>query len=439
MRERIDCDVLIVGGGLVGSSLAQALLSIPVNVVLVEARDPSQLEQPSFDGRVTALANGSQRILAQLGLWPALQASAQPIRSIHIGQRGRFGAARIEAREEGVAALGFTVENRLLGEVLWRRLADAGPEFQCFAPATLEHFEAQADCVAAKVEAGGQSTQVQARLLIAADGARSSVRRALGIAAREDDYDQTAIILNCTTQVAPDGRAFERFTPQGPLAVLPLAHGRAAVIWTLPPQLADSYMALPDAEFGVELERAFGRRLGRFERVGQRTLHRLARTQSDALTGPRALLIGNAAMSLHPVAGQGFNLALRDVATIAELIADEIAALGEAADIGKNEILDRYRAWRHADQRKVAAFTHGLVHGFGSRLPGLAPLRGVGLVAFDLMPGAKAQLARHTMGTAGRLPRLARGLDLAAKAAPTKKTKRKTTAKKSAAKGARAK
>jgi 2-octaprenyl-6-methoxyphenol hydroxylase len=273
---------------------------------------------------------------------------------------------------------------------------------------------------------------VKARLLIAADGARSSVRQALGIVAREDDYDQQAIILNCTTEIAADGRAFERFTPQGPLAVLPTTHGRVAVIWTLPSQVADSLMALPDAAFGAELERAFGRRLGRFERIGERALHRLARTQSDALTGPRALLIGNAAMSLHPVAGQSFNLALRDVATIAELIADEIVGLDVAADIGKSEVLERYRAWRHADQRKVAWFTHGLVRAFGARLPGLALLRGLGLVAFDLMPGAKAQLARHTMGTAGRLPRLARGLDLpkiASRAAPAKKRERKTRAK----------
>jgi 2-octaprenyl-6-methoxyphenol hydroxylase len=426
MRDRVECDVLIVGGGLVGSVLALALRSIPARVVLVEARDPAQLEQPSFDGRVTALANGSQRILEQLGLWPALQAGAQAIRSIHIGQRGRFGAARIDAREEGVAALGFTVENRVLGEVLWRRLATAGPLFQCFAPATLTRFATQADGVTAEIDAAGRQTDVYARLLIAADGARSSVRRALGIAAREDDYDQQAIILNCTTQVVPDGRAFERFTPDGPLAALPLAQGRVAIIWTLPSQVAERFMTLPDEEFRSELERAFGRRLGRFERIGQRTLHRLVRTQSDALTGPRALLIGNAAMSLHPVAGQGFNLALRDVATIAELIADEIVAAGEGADIGKSEVLDRYRAWRRADQRKVAWFTHGLVRAFGSRLPGLASLRGLGLIAFDLVPGAKALLARHTMGTAGRLPRLARGLDLktvAAKAAPTNAAK----------------
>jgi 2-octaprenyl-6-methoxyphenol hydroxylase len=263
------------------------------------------------------------------------------------------------------------------------------------------------------------------------------VRRALGITAREDDYDQQAIILNCTTEIAADGRAFERFTPQGPLAVLPMTHGRVAIIWTLPSQVADSLIALPDAAFGAELERAFGRRLGRFERIGQRALHRLVRTQSDALTGPRALLIGNAAMSLHPVAGQSFNLALRDVATIAELIAEERVAQGAAADIGKTEILDRYRAWRRADQRKVAGFTHGLVRAFGARLPGLAPLRGLGLVAFDLMPGAKALLARHTMGTAGRLPRLARGLDLPKIAAPTASAK--TRARKTPAKAARSK
>ena len=161
MPERVECDVLIVGGGLVGSALALALRSIPVRVVLVEARDPRVLEQPRFDGRGTALANGSQRLLAQPGLRDGRHASAQPIRSIHIGQRGRFGAARIEAREEGVAALGFTVENRVLGEVMWRRLAAADPEFRCFAPATLARFAAQADSVVAEVDAAGRRTEVR--------------------------------------------------------------------------------------------------------------------------------------------------------------------------------------------------------------------------------------------------------------------------------------
>jgi 2-octaprenyl-6-methoxyphenol hydroxylase len=412
MHAATECEVLVVGGGLVGSVLAAALASIPVRTVLVEARDPRLLEQPSFDGRVTALANGSQRILGELGLWSAVQAEAQPIRSIHIGERGRFGAARIEAHEEGVAALGFTVENRILGKALWDRLSQPTAGFTCLAPAAVTEFEADDSGVTAAVESGGKSSTVRARLLVAADGADSSVRRALGIAAREDDYEQGAIIVNCTTQAPHAGRAYERFTPQGPLAVLPLPRGRIAVIWTLPAARAEECMALDEAAFRSELSGAFGRRLGRFERIGQRSLHRLRRTLSDALTGPRTLLIGNAAVSLHPVAGQGFNLALRDVATIAELVADEVRRTGAAADAGAAAVLDRYRAWRVSDQRKVAAFTHGLVRCFGASLPGLGVLRGFSLVAFDLLPGAKSQLARHTMGMAGRLPRLARRLSL---------------------------
>jgi 2-octaprenyl-6-methoxyphenol hydroxylase len=224
------------------------------------------------------------------------------------------------------------------------------------------------------------------------------------------------VVVNCTTSVPHAGRAFERFTPEGPLAVIPLTRARVAIIWTLPVDAADARMALPELEFRDELQRSFGHRLGRFERIGARSLYRLRRTLSEAVTGPRTLLIGNAAMNLHPIAGQGFNLALRDIATIAELIADAKGIASKArsheADIGAPELLDRYRAWRASDQLKVAAFTHGLVRSFGASLPGMGVLRGLGLIAFDLLPGAKSQLARHTMGTAGRLPKLARHLKL---------------------------
>lgn len=412
MSGAVDCDVLIVGGGLVGAALARALVTIPVRVALVEARDAKKLEQPSFDGRATALANGSRRILEALDIWPALQPEAQPIRTIHIGERGRFGAARIEAHEEGVAALGYTVENRALGAALWDGLGEHVAQLVCFAPATLASFAADEDGVTAEIDARGARTSVRASLLIAADGADSPVRRALGIAARADDYAQAAIVVNCTTELAHAGRAFERFTRQGPLAVLPLTRGRVAVIWTLPGQAGERCMALEEADFRAQLQRAFGHRLGRFERVGGRTLHRLKRTRSDALTGARTLLVGSAAVSLHPVAGQGFNLALRDVATIAELIADDVARAPARADAGRAEILERYRAWRSRDQRNAAWFTHGLVQCFGLPLVGLGTLRGLGLVAFDLLPGAKPALARHTMGMAGRLPRLARRLKL---------------------------
>jgi len=410
VTPRREVDVLIVGGGLVGSLAAHALLQVPLEVALVETREARRLEQPSFDGRATALASGSARVLAELGLWDAIASDAQPIQSIHIGERGRFGAALIEAAEEGVPALGYTVENRVLGEALWGPLGGAAG-FRCFAPATLESFEAGDDGVVGIVERAGSRVEVRAKLLVAADGTRSSVREALGIAAREDEYAQHAIIVNCATQLPHGGRAFERFTPDGPLAVLPLTRNRVAVVWTLDAAAVRAVLALDDESFREALQSAFGHRLGRIERVGTRAAHPLTRVRSNALTEKRVVLVGSAAVSLHPVAGQGFNLAVRDIATLAEVVADE-RARGATADIGGAAVLERYRDWRLGDQRRVAWFTHGLVRGFGTDLPGLGALRGLGLVAFDLLPGAKRWLARQTMGRAGRLPRLARGLGL---------------------------
>lgn len=409
--ESFDCDVLIVGGGLVGSVLALALESAGARTVLVESRDPAQLEQESFDGRATALARGSQRILDQLGLWQALDGSAAAIRAIHIGEQGRFGAARILASEEGVEALGYTVENRVLGRVFWERLARS-ENFQCLAPARLRGFDTGRDAACATVEAGGANIALRARLVVGADGARSSVRDALGIAAREDDYEQQAVILNCTTEQALSGRAFERFAAQGPLAFLPLTAGRAAVVWTLQNREADCVAGLDDAAFRARLQAAFGYRLGRILRVGRRDRYPLRRIRSATLGARRSVLIGSAAVNLHPVAGQGFNLALRDVATLAEVVGD---ALAHGEDIGADTVLGRYRGWRARDQRTVAWFTHGLVQGFGLQLPGAGAARGLALVAFDLLPGGKAWLARQTMGMTGRLPRLARGLPLSAR------------------------
>jgi 2-octaprenyl-6-methoxyphenol hydroxylase len=406
-----SCDVLIAGGGLVGSVLAVALRAIPLRAVVVEAGDPRKLEQPSFDSRATALAHGSRRILEQLGVWEAITAQAEPIRSIHIGERGRFGAARIEAAEEDVEALGYTIENRVLGRALWQRL-DADPGFHCLAPATLTSVDHDADDVVAVVERDGESARIRARLMIAADGAQSAVRSRIGVTAREDDYEQQAIVFNCTTELPLDSRAYERFTSSGPLALLPLVGARAAAIWTLDRAAAEKRLADDDAAFRRALQAAFGYRLGRFVRIGARASYRLSRLRAEAVVGRRVALVGNAAVSVHPVAGQGFNLALRDVAALAEVIADEVIAAGRAADVGATRVLERYRDWRRDDQRVVAGFTHGLIRGFGATLPGLGAARGLGLIAFDLLPGAKRWLARRTMGRAGRLPRLARGLDL---------------------------
>jgi 2-octaprenyl-6-methoxyphenol hydroxylase len=408
---RRDCDVLIVGGGAVGSALACALAELPLDVAVVEAQEVRQLSQPSFDTRVTALANGSQQILASLGLWAELKGYTEAIRTIHISERGRFGAARISAAEERVPALGYTVENQALGRVLWERLRSA-QRFTALAPAKVLGVERDERYVTATIEQAGETRQLRAKLVVAADGARSAVRTALGFDAIEHDYEQRAVIFNCATEAPPAGRAFERFTQRGPIALLPLTSGRTAVIWTLPSAVAQGIAALPDDAFRAELQAAFGYRLGRFTRIGARHLHTLARIASGAVHGARTVLIGDAALRLHPVAGQGFNLALRDVATLAEVLADALQSGNGETDVGAAEPLDRYAAWRAADRERVSTFTHGLIQLFGESVPGAGFGRGIGLVAFDLLPGAKALLARQTMGKAGRLPRLARGLPL---------------------------
>jgi 2-octaprenyl-6-methoxyphenol hydroxylase len=406
-----DYDVAIVGGGLAGSALACALAATPLRVALLEARDPRKLEQPSFDARATALANGSQRVLDTLGVWDDVAAQATPITCIHVSERGRFGAARILATDEGVPALGYLVENRVLGEGLWQAI-DRESNVTVIAPTTLESIATLPDAVEFHAASGRRAQTIRARLAVAADGFNSRVRDELGIGALEDDYAQSAVILNCRTEIAHAGRAFERFTPSGPIAILPLTLGRVAVVWTLSTREAERVMQLDDAAFGKALQQAFGYRLGRVLEVGRRATYPLRRLRSSNLTGPRAALVGSAAVNVHPVAGQGFNLALRDVAVLAEVVSDELLAAGCDADPGSSGVLERYATWRLDDQRRVASFTHGLIKFFGIASPPLAVTRGVALMAFDLLPGAKAALARHTMGLSGRLSRLARGLPL---------------------------
>ena len=407
----LDCDVLVVGGGLAGSTLAHALTQISVATVLIEERDPDRLEQPGFDNRATALANGSQRILRGLGLWSGVAAEAQPIVAIHISERGPLrGSAhrRRPGTRSGAGLYGGEPHTGrgYLAEAPGGRIRDLSG-----AGARLEALDVEDRGVTARVSAQGSSRTVRARLLVAADGARSRVREALGIGMRTHDYGQKAVIVNCRTELAHRGRAFERFTPSGPIAMLPLSRERMAVVWTLPSGAADRVIGLDDAAFRGALQRAFGYRLGGIGHVGKRTAWPLYRVLSDSATANRTVLVGNAALSLHPVAGQSFNLALRDIAALAEAVCDA-RRTDSVADPGAAALLDGYRRSRTADQRRIAGFTHGLVRLFGREAAPLAVTRGLGLMAFDLIPGAKAWLARQAMGLGGRVPRLARGLRL---------------------------
>ncbi len=399
-------DVAIAGGGLVGASLACALRGTGARVAVVEAATPGAPEPPSFDERYTALAPTTRRFFAALGHWDGLAAAAAPIREIHVSDRGRFGFTRLRAHEEGLEALGWVVPNRALGAALLPALEDAALLFR---PALLTEVLPEPVGITLGVAAEARTERIDAKLLVIADGARSATRDAVGIGLRERYYGQTAIATNVRPDRDLAGRAFERFTADGPLALLPIADGAAAVVWTVPDAAAADLLALPDGEFLARLQTVFGHRLGRLRAVGRRVAYPLAAITAGRFTAARTVVIGNAAHTLHPVAGQGFNLAVRDVAALAESIA---AAIREGVDPGTPERLRAYAQARRADYRRTFAFTDGLIRIFSNRLPVLAPLRNGGLVVLDLFPGARRRVLQQAMGRGGRLPRLARGLPL---------------------------
>jgi 2-octaprenyl-6-methoxyphenol hydroxylase len=409
----MQVDIAIAGGGLVGASLALALSQLDLKVVLIEALPFGSEGQPSFDDRTTALSNGSRRIFEGIGVWPSIEREATPIRRIHISDRGRFGFARLDAREQGLAALGFVVINRSMGAALWHQLA--AQAVTILAPARVTAVELKEGCRTLQCQLSDtQSLAVEAKLVIAADGARSTVREAAGIGAKTWDYHQMALVTNVFTQRFHDYVAYERFTSDGPLALLPMSEGRSGLIWTLKPDLAADVAALDDAAFLARLQDTFGFRLGRFTRVGARQLYPLSLTRSDEHVGPRLAVVGNAAQALHPIAGQGFNLGLRDAASLAEVLADAQAQNSTSFDAGDGLLLDRYRAWREADRGRIVGFTDGLVRLFTQPFGPAKVLRDLGLLAFDLMPAAKDALSQLSLGAAGRIPRLARGARLRA-------------------------
>ena len=404
-------DIVVAGGGMVGASLAIALEPLGLSVAVVEAVARSAPEQPSFDERSTALSRSTQRSFEAMGLWQNVVAASTPIRSIHVSDKGRFGFSHIDAGEQGVEALGYVCINRVLGGVLQAALADArNVTLECPARITAVQNHSEHTTVTLQHE-DGREEALSSTLLVVADGARSQVRDMLGIGATHADYGQTAIIGNVLTELPNEGCAYERFTESGPVAMLPITNGRTAFVWILDTDAADDMLRLDDAAFTAALSDAFGTRLGEFSRVGARNSYPLGLSKALRLSSGRAVLVGNAAHGLHPVAAQGFNLGLRDVATLCDCIADELAQ-GGAAGIGSRQVLERYADWRKPDQDKLVAFTDGLVRLFGSRRPALRAMRNVGMLGFDFVPGVRRAFARHTMGLAGRLPRLSRGIPL---------------------------
>ncbi len=397
-----DFDIAIIGGGMVGASLALALAAADRRVVLIEGLSPDSRVHQSFDERTTALGNASRRILQTLGVWNSVADQCGVIRSIHVSDAGRLAFARLNAREQDIEAFGFVVPNRALGTALWERIRQTDA-ISVRMPQKVERVSTDTDGVTLTL--AGSGLALRARLAVAADGAQSAVRRDAGISATEEDYGQVAIVANVATDTPHDGTAYERFTAAGPLALLPLRDGSYTVVWARPPEMATATLAATDETFLNLLQQHFGWRCGKFVRAGRRASYPLKLTRADAAVAERTVLIGNAAQTLHPVAGQGFNLALRDVAALAELVA-------EGSDPGATALLDRFAQDRAADRRGVARFTDGLIRMFGDTRVPVRVLRNAGLLLFDLLPPAKSALARVSLGFGGRTPRLARGLPL---------------------------
>lgn len=407
-------DLIIVGGGLAGASLACALLShqqASLKIAIVEAYAIDTDAQPSYDDRTVALSYGSRTILDAIGQWEHLAASAEAIETIHISDRGHFGVTRLTSEQEGVEALGYVVENRVIGQQLYRTL-DASDQVTLLCPARLKTLHAGKDEVTVEVESDDQCRQYTSSLLVAADGNHSQVLQLLNIGSNRQDYGQTALITNVTSSQKHDNIAYERFTETGPLAFLPMSGNRCSVVWTLSPQQAEFLYALDDETFLSHLQQAFGFRLGQLKKSGRRQIYPLFLQAASQMTCERVAIIGNAAHSVHPVAGQGFNLALRDVALLSELVID---ASTHASDIGDEVMLSSYASLRERDVQRVYRFTDALVKTFSNAISPLAHMRSLGLMLVDLSPWLKHQLATQSMGLNNknlRQSRLIRGARL---------------------------
>lgn len=386
--------IIIAGGGMTGATLALAISHLTqgqLAVTLVEGTEPASRVHPGFDGRAIALAEGTCQQLAAIGLWPLLASAATAITDVHVSDRGHASFVSLTAADYGVSALGQVVELHEVGQRLFSRLKNApGVTLRC--PDKVASVERTRDRVCVALESGEQLT---GHLLVAADGSHSRVAAACGVQWQSTDYQQVAVIANVSTQVAHQGRAFERFTEFGPLALLPMSAGRSSLVWCHPLAQKDAVDRWGDDRFVAELQRAFGWRLGRITQVGQRTSYPLRLQTASQHIAHRLALVGNAAQTLHPIAGQGFNLGIRDVMSLAETLA---AAWRAGRETGAYATLQHYQQRRQPDAQATIGITDGLVRLFANRYTPLVAGRNLGLMAMDHLPPLRNLLAERTLG-----------------------------------------
>lgn len=392
-------DIVIVGGGLVGASLAIALEDSGLDVAMLETT-PSSTLPAVFDERNLSFAEATCHALQALRIWPLLH-SASPIRRIHATRAGDFGRAELDAREVGREAFGHVVIARDFGEALEKRLGEVGSLTRHRPARFIGTRIADNGLREVRYSEGDAERVVHTRLLVGADGAESAVRAALGIDAQRHDYGQTLFVCRVRPSKAPDGTAWERLGPHGPTALLPRADRHYGVVHGVDSAKADAVAALDEAAWLQRLQDAFGWRAGRFLASGTRSRYPAVRVVADALTAPRAVLLGNAAQSIHPVGAQGFNLGLRDALTLVE----EVRAHGpdDAA------MLPCYAERRREDRSRTLAFSDGMARASANDGLAMGLLRSAGMAALANVPGLRAQVAAGGMGYRGDVPAICRG------------------------------
>lgn len=393
MIER-DVDILIVGGGLVGALLLIALKHLHYRVLLVDTKSLSSREDASFDARSLALSPASARILQMLMVWPHLENVIASIEKIHVSEQGCFGRTLLQQSKE---PLGYVVEI----EHLTRALLQALPQQNILAPAEVLAFDLQENCATIRTPDG--DNLVRAQLIVAADGAASCMRQFCQLRAETKNYDQYAIVANLGLTRSHHHIAYERFTKRGPLALLPMSDLRAALIWSMSPADAQQMLHCSEQDFLRQLQQAFGYRLGRLSRIGTRHIFPIQQVYMSQLVVGSVVFIGNAAHTLHPVAGQGFNLGLRDVAMLAQCITEQ--GLGQT-------MLQSYQQLRRHDQQSIRWLTDNLITCFTGQTKGLNVLRGCGLLVFDQIPLLKTMLTRYAQGFGGVIPDLVCGISI---------------------------
>ncbi|HCE4577940.1 2-octaprenyl-6-methoxyphenyl hydroxylase [Vibrio parahaemolyticus] len=388
-------DVVIAGGAMAGATLALAIEHLSqgaLRVAVVEPFKAQSDQHPGFDSRSIALSYGTVNLLRHLELWSAIEPFSTPIEHIHVSDRSHAGMTDITKHDVGVEALGYVVELADVGRV-YQELLTHSTAIDLYCPDSAKHITRTQENVTIELASG---ELLNAKLLVAADGAVSQCCQQIGLELSEHDFDQVAVIANIVTQEPHQGRAFERFTENGPVALLPMSDNRMSLVWCLRPDDAQIVMELSESEFLERLQQDFGWRLGAMQKVGLRASYPLLLRHRKQNISHRFAIVGNAAQTLHPIAGQGFNLGIRDVVTLAE----ELVKQGE--DIGRYQGLIRFSQRREADRNETIWLTSSLVHVFSNDLLAMRIGRNTALAAMDNLSIFKQPLLRHTLGLVKR-------------------------------------